>query len=644
MKIFKQPFLMSLFFLIAAIFLTLETTHASTKGNLFPIATTAGSEIGMSGAFDGTNYLLGIQGDATANNHITAQLISTTGAPVGSRISIMRTDAGRTATGGAPNVAFDGTNYLVIWADDHYSDGNYHPDGYDVQFGQLINQSGEQVSSSFFLGASLADAYSFYNSGAVIFDGNNYFVVWERRRLSENSDNADIYGQFITPSGALLGPAIAISTAIHGQRDPALAFDGTNIMVVWTDSRNHRACYPDESGKCYESDIYGQLVAKSSMSSAGSLNGSNFLINAGSLPRDGSSPAIAFDGTNYFIAFAEETTFPDLAPGGVETWHVFGQRVNTSGTALGGTISIKTDGNIMFPGISFDGTKYLVTWNDRTNWDFYGQLVNISGALISSDFAIDNDSGNQLGSCSRTAVNGKLLCLINTGFDFSIDSWGDVYGLFLETSSALYGSFTGNGIWQWNGSGWTQLTPDNPEEMVASGTNLYGDFGTNGLWQWNGSGWSLLTPDNPEAMVASGTDLYGDFGSNGLWQWNGSGWSLLTPDNPEAMVTSGSNLYGDFGANGLWQWNGSGWSLLTPDNPEAMVASGTNLYGTFTGNGVWQWNGSGWIQLTPDNPSIIVADGTNLYGSFTGNGVWQWNGSGWSQLTPDNPASMVTGN
>jgi hypothetical protein len=31
----------------------------------------------------------------------------------------------------------------------------------------------------------------------------------------------------------------------------------------------------------------------------------------------------------------------------------------------------------------------------------------------------------------------------------------------------LYGTFTGNGIWQWNGTNWTQLTPDNPAMMAV---------------------------------------------------------------------------------------------------------------------------------------------------------------------------------
>jgi len=214
-------------------------------------------------------------------------------------------------------------------------------------------------------------------------------------------------------------------------------------------------------------------------------------------------------------------------------------------------------------------------------------------------------------------------------------------GSFTYSSAAqqpLYGSFTGTGIWQWGGSAWTQLTPDNPESIVAAGTNLYGKF-ANGIWQWTGSGWTHLTPDRPASMVASGTNLYGNFTGNGIWKWGGSGWTQLTPDNPESMVAAGSNLYGKFG-NGIWQWTGSGWTKLTPDRPAEMVAAGSNLYGNFTGNGIWQWSGTNWTQLTPDNPESMVAGGTNLYGKFA-NGVWQWTGSGWNKLTPDKPASMA---
>ena len=175
------------------------------------------------------------------------------------------------------------------------------------------------------------------------------------------------------------------------------------------------------------------------------------------------------------------------------------------------------------------------------------------------------------------------------------------------TDTNLYGSFTGGGIWKWDGSSWSQVTPNIPQLMVISGSNLYGSFAGAGIWKWDGSSWVQITPNNPQLMVISGSNLYGSFAGAGIWKWDGSSWMQVTPNNPQLMVTSGANLYGAFAGNGIWKYDGSAWSNITSSNPVAIAASGSNLYGTFAGNGVWQWNGSTWIQLTPNDSVSMLA-------------------------------------
>jgi hypothetical protein len=205
----------------------------------------------------------------------------------------------------------------------------------------------------------------------------------------------------------------------------------------------------------------------------------------------------------------------------------------------------------------------------------------------------------------------------------------------------LYASFSGFGLWKWDGSAWSLITSDKPQNMVASGATLYGDFGTLGLWKYDGGSWSQLTPDNPETMAASGSTLYASFGRLGLWKWNGSSWSLLTPDSPQNLVASGSIVYGDFGSLGLWKHDGTSWSRLTTDNPENMAASGTTLYVDFGPIGLWKHDGTNWSQLTSDNPESIAVSGSMLYGDFGTLGLWKWNGSSWTQLTTSNPENIV---
>ena len=89
------------------------------------------------------------------------------------------------------------------------------------------------------------------------------------------------------------------------------------------------------------------------------------------------------------------------------------------------------------------------------------------GTSYSNNFH-DITSGNN-GTYSTTA-----------GYDL-VTGWGSPNGTNLinylaPSDTNLYGSFTGAGIWRWDGSFWTQTTPNNPQLMVTSGTNLYGSF------------------------------------------------------------------------------------------------------------------------------------------------------------------------
>ncbi len=231
---------------------------------------------------------------------------------------------------------------------------------------------------------------------------------------------------------------------------------------------------------------------------------------------------------------------------------------------------------------------------------------------------------------------------------FDSSNWSQVTpnssDMMVASSTTLYGSFAGAGIWQWDGSNWSQATSNNPQLMVSSGSDLFGAFAGGGIWKWNGSAWSQVTPNNPDSMVMnSGSNLYGSFAGAGIWQWDGSNWSQVTPNNPQLMSATGSLLYGSFPGGGIWRWNGTTWTQITPNNPQLMVVSGSNLFGSFVGGGIWKWDGSVWSQITSNDPEAIEASGSLLYGTFAGGGIWKWDGSVWSQVTPNNPETMVAG-
>jgi len=124
----------------------------------------------------------------------------------------------------APAVAFDGTNYLVAWQDGR---GTY----YDV-YGARVSPAGAVLDPA---GIAISTAGNHQEAPSVTFDGTNHLGAWQDSR---SGTSWDTYGARVSPAGAVLDPGgLAISTESGQQLTPTLAFDGTNYLVAWEDSR-----------------------------------------------------------------------------------------------------------------------------------------------------------------------------------------------------------------------------------------------------------------------------------------------------------------------------------------------------------------------------------------------------------------------
>ena len=351
---------------------------------------------------------------------------------MGSRISVGR-------TGGAPFVAFDGTNYLLVWADF----ANQCDNKCEVIYGQLISKSGTLIGSPFPISPEAGNNMESKGFGRIIFDGTNYFVAWDL----EPNGPTDAYGQFVTPSGTLLGQPIKINTTNSGGGGVTVAFDGTNILVAWGSEWNasgtQSVCWTDSSGyHCDIANIWGQFITKSSAGTPGTLSGSNFLISAASVLCY--NPSIAFDGTNYLVILAQETTRPDTCPSSGCKWDIYGQLVTKAGAPIGSRITISdTSPNHSPLALSvFNGTNYLVTWTEgfgSTEATVKGRFFDKSGGPVGSEFALFSPSGGRVPWAVFTLFDGsKYFSVINRGTP-GIDPYNedaytneDVFGAFIN--------------------------------------------------------------------------------------------------------------------------------------------------------------------------------------------------------------------
>ena len=166
---------------------------------------------------------------------------------------------------------------------------------------------------------------------ALAFDGTNYLVVWSDGREDYNIYGARVSRQVAcsTPAGSDLAPAT--------QYAPALAFDGTNYLVVWQD--------PLGLGR--------RLRRAREPGGGGARPGRHPDLDGAERP---ASPALAFDGTNYLVAWAG-------LPLGTSS-DIYGARVSPAGAVLDRRDPDLDGADDRVPRVAFDGTNYLVAWED----------------------------------------------------------------------------------------------------------------------------------------------------------------------------------------------------------------------------------------------------------------------------------------
>jgi len=298
-------------------------------------------------AFDGTNYLVAwTDQSGNTTGRIYAARVSPAGAVLDPSGILIASAAGVEQP---PALAFDGTNYLVAWADSRA--------GCCAIYGARVSPSGSVLDPN---GIAISSGPNGY-APVLGFDATNYLVVWQQ--------GARLFGARVSPAGSVLDPnGFAISAGPGSQSSPVLAFDGTNYLVAWSDCRPPTCVEPS-----FYPDIYGTRVTPEGtvLDPEGIAISDQFF--------DETQPAISFDGTNYLVAWLG---------GSSDNSRIMGARVTPAGTVLDPSgIVIATSPFKHAPAVAFDGTNYLVAWEyTQAGWsNIYGARVTPSGTLLDPD-------------------------------------------------------------------------------------------------------------------------------------------------------------------------------------------------------------------------------------------------------------------
>jgi hypothetical protein len=289
-----------------------------------PISLAPNSQGTPAVAYDGSNYMVTwCDGRSGGNKDIYCCRIDTFGVVLDTAgIPVSTGQQGEVF----PEIAFDGTNYVIVW-----QDGRSVTSGTDI-YGARVTQSGVVLDQS---GFAITTALKGQEYSAVVFDGTYYFAVWMDYRDSTITRH-DIYGARFTSGGVVLDTlGIPICKADNPQRYPQVAFDGTNYMVVWQDSRTS----PNTA------DIYGARVTQSGsvLDTAGIPLWVDAEVQA--------NPVITFDGVRYYVVFQHiPSVYNDL----------YGIVVNTSGVVSDTFVVSAMPGNQLAPALACGQDSQLI--------------------------------------------------------------------------------------------------------------------------------------------------------------------------------------------------------------------------------------------------------------------------------------------
>ncbi len=284
-----------------------------------------------------------------------------------------------------PAVAANGTNFLVVWADNR----NLKNSGMDI-LGVRLDENALPLDAA---GIPISVAPSHQTVPAVAASGRDFLVVWADQRNSPvAATNLDIYGARVSAGGQVLDPSgFPICSSTNVQNFPVVAAKGDRWLVAWQDARS-------SSATLVRWDIYGARVA---------LDGA--VLDTNAIPictaaNDQTLPAMAANSSLWMLVWEDRRSSanPDIYGARVDG---DGRLLDTNGLAICSALQSQT-----LPAIAANGEDFFAAWadsrNSTTSLDIYGVFLPADGLPSASDIRIVRQAAYQQTAPSVAAYGG----------------------------------------------------------------------------------------------------------------------------------------------------------------------------------------------------------------------------------------------
>lgn len=255
-----------------------------------------------------------------------------------------------------PALAFDGASFLVAWRTGLGTPADVAAARLGPA-GVVLDATPITVTTAPFGQANVA----------AKFDGTSFVVAWQDWR---DGSTWDLYAARIAPDGAVLDPdGLPVAVGPADQAGPALGFDGTRAIVVWSD---------DVAGSWgAESDLYATRLD----GAGGALDVPPVRLTSAANRQD--APAAAWSGAAWLVVWEDFRA-------GAETRDVYGARVGPAGAMLDpDAIPIATAaGAQASPVVAWDGLEWVVAWEDGRDG-----LLDVHVTRVAADGAVLDPEG-----------------------------------------------------------------------------------------------------------------------------------------------------------------------------------------------------------------------------------------------------------
>ena len=210
---------------------------------------------GVALAYDGAQYLAAWSAKDAGGDYQLAASQITSGGVAGMAAPFV------TAQGGSwgPYLAAGGGHVLAAWNDGRAG-------------GTTVYAAAVAAGVASGTGVVVPSEPASEDAPAVDFDGTSFFAVWSDGRTG----GPNIYGERLSITGGAVGPAAPVSTSPTSQTSPAVAWNGSEHLVVWTAATGLFGRRVDAAGVPLEtSDI---SIAPGGFGARVSAIGSTFLV------------------------------------------------------------------------------------------------------------------------------------------------------------------------------------------------------------------------------------------------------------------------------------------------------------------------------------------------------------------------------